>query len=220
VALVGALRPEAKAASARATTAFSVPGGTIPAGLETVVFGGGCFWGVQAVFQHVEGVEAATSGYAGGSAETATYKITSTGRTGHAEAVRVVFDPARVSFGQLLEVFFTVAHDPTQLNRQGPDVGPQYRSTVWTTSDAQAGEVRAYIDRLDETGQYSREAVTEVAPLDEFYLAEDYHQDYLINHPYSPYIRIHDMPKLKHLERDFPNLWRDGTAPWKAAAAD
>jgi len=186
---------------------------------ESVVFAGGCFWGVQAVFQHVKGVEVATSGYAGGSAATATYPQTSTGRTGHAESVRVVYDPDRVSFEQLLEVFFSVAHDPTQLNRQGPDVGPQYRSAVWTTGAEQADAVRAYIEQLDRSGAYARPVVTEVAPLDGFYPAEEYHQDYLIHHPNSPYIRIHDMPKLAALRDEFPKLWRAETAPWEVASS-
>jgi peptide-methionine (S)-S-oxide reductase len=187
--------------------------------LENVVFAGGCFWGVQAVFQHVKGVEIATSGYAGGAAATATYPQTSTGRTGHAESVRVVYDPERVSFEQLLEVFFSVAHDPTQLNRQGPDVGPQYRSAVWTTSAEQAGAVRAFIEKLDRSGGYARPIVTEIAPLEAFYPAEEYHQDYLIRHPNSPYIRIHDMPKLEALRDQYPKLWRDETAPWEAASS-
>lgn len=201
-------------------TAAGAPVLTAPeADLESVVFAGGCFWGVQAVFQHVKGVGVATSGYAGGSAETATYRQSSTGRTGHAESVRVVYDPSRVSFEQLLDVFFTVAHDPTQLNRQGPDVGPQYRSAIWTTSDEQAKEVRSYIAALGRSGEHSKPIVTEVAAFDGFYPAEEYHQDYLIHHPTSLYIRVNDMPKLAHLKKGFPNLWRDETAPWKAPAA-
>lgn len=187
---------------------------------RTVVFAGGCFWGVQAVFQHVKGVEVSTSGYAGGSAETAKYEITSTGRTGHAESVRVVFDPSVVSLYQLLDVFFTVAHDPMQLNRQGPDVGPQYRSAIFTTSDAQETEVRDYVSQLGRSHAYSRKIVTEVGPLDGFYPAEEYHQDYLIHHPNSPYIRTNDIPKLKHLKRAYPELWRNDTAPWRAKAAN
>jgi len=192
---------------------------SIHAGTQSIVFAGGCFWGVQAVFQHVKGVEVATSGYAGGSAETASYQLTSTGRTGHAESVRVVYDPSVVSLDQLLDVFFSVAHDPTQLNRQGPDVGPQYRSAVFTTSDEQAKEVRAYISRLDASGAYSKKIVTQVDPLEGFYPAEEYHQDYLIRHPNSLYIRVNDVPKLRHLEKDYPQLWRDETAPWKAPEA-
>lgn len=215
VAIVGSASRDAAGPGMRAVTITP----DTSAELESMVFAGGCFWGVQAVFQHVKGVEVATSGYAGGSAATATYPKTSTGRTGHAESVRVVYNPDRVSFQQLLEVFFTVAHDPTQLNRQGPDVGPQYRSAVWTTSDEQAGAVRAYIEKLDRSGVHARPIVTEVAPLQGFYSAEEYHQDYLIHHPNSPYIRIHDMPKLDALRDEFPKLWRDETAPWETASS-
>lgn len=215
VAIVGSVSREVTVPGIRAGTITP----DTSAELESVVFAGGCFWGVQAVFQHVKGVEVATSGYAGGSAATASYPQTSTGRTGHAESVRVVYDPARVSFEQLLEVFFTVAHDPTQLNRQGPDVGPQYRSAVWTTGPEQADAVRAYVERLDRSGEYARPVVTEIAPLQGFYSAEEYHQNYLIRHPNSPYIRIHDMPKLDALRDEFPKLWRDETAPWEAASS-
>ena len=187
---------------------------------RSVVFSGGCFWGVQAVFQHVKGVQVATSGFAGGSAKTASYRLTTTGATGHAESVRVVFDPSVVSFEQLLDVFFTVAHDPTQLNRQGPDVGPQYRSAVWTTSEEQTKVVRDYIAGLERAKKFDRPIVTEVNSLDGFYPAEEYHQDYLIHHPNSAYIRINDLPKLRHLEKAFPKLWRDETAPWRAETAE
>lgn len=216
LAAVGAL------ALAGGKTGTRLPGMAVeaaPMKPNSIVFAGGCFWGVQAVFQHVKGVELATSGYAGGSAETASYQLTSTGRTGHAESVRVVYDPSVVSLDQLLEVFFSVAHDPTQLNRQGPDVGPQYRSAVFTTSDEQAKEVRAYISRLEASKKYSKKIVTQVNPLEGFYPAEDYHQDYLIHHPNSLYIRINDVPKVRHLEKDYPQLWRDETAPWKAPEA-
>jgi len=216
VTLVGSPQMAGDPPPVRTSVARSAP---VTADLETVVFAGGCFWGVQAVFQHVKGVEVATSGYAGGSVETATYPRTSTGTTGHAESVRVVYDPSQVSFEQLLDVFFTVAHDPTQLNRQGPDVGSQYRSAVWTTSEEQAREIRGFISHLERSGKFSKPIVTEVAVLDGFYPAEEYHQDYLIHHPNSLYIRIHDMPKLEHLKDGFPNLWRGETAPWKATAA-
>lgn len=215
IAFLGNTRSGNEAAPYRTATdsrILTAPG----AELESVVFAGGCFWGVQAVFQHVKGVGVATSGYAGGSAATATYRQSSTGRTGHAESVRVVYDPSRVSFEQLLDVFFTVAHDPTQLNRQGPDVGPQYRSAIWTTSDEQAKEARSSIAALGRSGNYAKPIVTEVTAFDGFYPAEEYHQDYLSHHPNSLYIRVNDMPKLEHLKKDFPNLWRDETAPWKA----
>lgn len=221
LALVGSVQSSGATAPPRLPGASSATPRPVIGGadIETIVFSGGCFWGVQAVFQHVEGVEVSTSGYTGGSAETATYRITSSGRTGHAESVRVVFDPSVVSLDQLLEVFFAVAHDPTELNRQGPDVGPQYRSAVWTTSDAQGSAVRSYVDRLGKSGAFSRPIVTEIAPLADFFLAETYHQDYLNNHPNQPYIRFHDIPKLKRLKKDFPELWRDGSAPWQAPAA-
>jgi peptide-methionine (S)-S-oxide reductase len=225
IALVGGVQSYSEATPVPLANASSAPHGPGAGGpdLETIVFSGGCFWGVQAVFQHVEGVEVSTSGYTGGSARTATYPITSTGLTGHAESVRVVFDPSLVSLDQLLDVFFSVAHDPTERNRQGPDVGPQYRSAVWTASDAQGREVRAYIDALGKSGTFSRPIVTEIGPLEDFYLAETYHQDYLINHPNQPYIRYYDLPKLEQLKKDFPGLWRDETAPWRprsAATAD
>ncbi|MGD8495723.1 MAG: peptide-methionine (S)-S-oxide reductase MsrA [Gemmatimonadales bacterium] len=212
LAIVGAGGTSGEAPAGPASRSLA----SMPNGSQSIVFAGGCFWGVQAVFQHVRGVELATSGYAGGSAETASYQLTSTGRTGHAESVRVVYDPSVVSLDQLLDVFFTVAHDPTQLNRQGPDVGPQYRSAIFTTSEEQAAEVRAYIEKLERSHEYSKPIVTRVNPLEGFYPAEDYHQDYLIRHPNSLYIRINDVPKVRHLEKDYPQLWRDETAPWKA----
>lgn len=186
---------------------------------QVVVFSGGCFWGVQAVFQHVEGVLVATSGYAGGSAATATYSQVGTGRTGHAESVRVTYDPDRVTFGQLLRVFFSVVHDPTQLNRQGPDIGPEYRSAVWYTTDAQREATNAYIQQLTDAGTFSRPIATEVHPLQGFYPAEEYHQDYLIEHPRQPYIVMHDLPKLRALEREFPDLWREDPVGWRDPAA-
>jgi peptide-methionine (S)-S-oxide reductase len=207
---------------AAGSSGMRVPGMAVdaaPVKPNSIVFAGGCFWGVQAVFQHVKGVEVATSGYAGGSAETASYQLTSTGRTGHAESVRVVYDPAVVSLERLLDVFFGVAHDPTQLNRQGPDVGPQYRSAIFTTSDDQAADVRTYIEKLGRSHEYSKPIVTRVNPLEAFYPAEDYHQDYLIRHPNSLYIRINDIPKVRHLEKDYPQLWREETAPWKTPEA-
>ena len=176
---------------------------------ETAVFSGGCFWGVQAVFEHVKGVIRAESGYTGGKAGDADYETVSTGRTGHAESVRVVYDPAAVSYQQLLDVFFQVAHDPTQLNRQGPDHGTQYRSAIWYTTPVQRAVAVEYIARLNRSGTLDGPVVTTVKPLDGFYAAEDYHQDYYVKHPDSPYIVYNDVPKVEALKREFPGLWRE-----------
>ena len=178
-------------------------------GEQSAVFSGGCFWGVQAVFQHVKGVGNATSGYSGGSAGTADYETVSTGRTGHAESVKVTFDPSQVSYGQLLKVFFSVAHDPTQLNRQGPDEGSQYRSVIFYTSDEQKHIAEAYIAQLQQAKVFSRPIVTEVVPLKAFYPAEAYHQNYATLHPNQPYIAINDAPKVVHLRQQFPELYKE-----------
>lgn len=175
---------------------------------DTAVFAGGCFWGVDAVFRHVRGVVQVTSGYAGGSAATARYPVVSTGTTGHAESVEVVYDPARISYERLLQVFFTVAHDPTQLNRQGPDVGTQYRSAIFYASPEQHQAAQHYIARLTRNGIFDRPIVTQVVPLTRFYPAEAYHQDYLAHHRDQPYIVYNDLPKLRRLERRFPGLYR------------
>ena len=175
---------------------------------QTAVFAGGCFWGVDAVFKHVKGVADVVSGYAGGSAATANYEMVSTGATGHAEAVRVSFDPAQVSYRQLLEVFFSVAHDPTQLNRQGPDVGSQYRSAIFYTSAEHQKIAQSHIDQLTAARIFSSPIVTQVVPLQQFYPAEGYHQNYLALHPNQPYIVIHDLPKLAQLRKQFPALYR------------
>jgi peptide-methionine (S)-S-oxide reductase len=180
-----------------------------PAPLDTVVFAGGCFWGVQAVFQHVNGVVSATSGYAGGKVAKPSYEDVSTGTTGHAEAVRVVYDPSKVSYGKLLDVFFTVAHDPTQLNRQGPDHGTQYRSALFFTSDAQKVATQAYIAQISKGGD---KIVTQVAPLTSFYVAEAYHQDYATLHPNEPYIYYNDAPKIAALKKQYASLWTDKLA--------
>jgi peptide-methionine (S)-S-oxide reductase len=174
---------------------------------QTAVFAGGCFWGVEAVFEHVNGVTAAVSGYAGGSADTAKYELVSSGTTGHAESVRVSYDPARITYGQLLKVFFAVAHDPTQLNRQGPDTGTQYRSAIFFANDEQKRVAEAYIAQLLAARAFPRPIVTVVAPLKAFYEAEAYHQDYLAQHPNQPYIVINDLPKLAALKREFPRLY-------------
>lgn len=178
-------------------------------GLATAVVAGGCFWGVQAVFQHVDGVESAISGYAGGTVADPDYHAVSSGTTGHAEAVEVKYDPARVSYGKLLQIFFSVAHDPTQLNRQGPDVGTQYRSAIYVTDDEQRKVAEAYIDQLDAAGVYPAPIVTEIASLDVFYPAEDYHQDYAFLHPDQPYIMWNDLPKVANLHEMFADVWRD-----------
>jgi peptide-methionine (S)-S-oxide reductase len=178
-----------------------------PAG-QTAVFAGGCFWGVDAVFKHVKGVSEVVSGYAGGSAATAHYDQVSDGNTGHAEAVRVRFDPAQVSYQQLLQVFFSVAHDPTQLNRQGPDTGSQYRSAIFYTSLEQQTIANNAIRQLTVARTFSSAIVTQVVPLQQFYPAEDYHQNYLALHPNQPYIIFNDKPKVEQLRKQFPALYR------------
>lgn len=177
-------------------------------GRETAVLAGGCFWGMQSVYRHVRGVIDVSAGYSGGTAETATYRQVSTGRTGHAEAVEIVFDPAQVSFGTLLRIYFSVAHDPTQLNRQGPDRGPQYRSAVFYASDAQRRVAQAYIDQLEAARAFPRPIVTQVVPLAAYYRAEAHHQDYAERHPDDAYITRHDAPKVRDLGRLFPELYR------------
>lgn len=174
---------------------------------QTAVFAGGCFWGVDAVFKHVKGVSEVVSGYAGGSAATANYEQVSSGNTGHAEAVRVRFNPEQVSYQQLLQVFFSVAHDPTQLNRQGPDVGSQYRSAIFFTSPEQQKAVQGTIQQLTAARAFPKPVVTQVVPLQQFYPAEEYHQNYLALHPNQPYIVIHDKPKLEQLRKRFPALY-------------
>ncbi|MBU1426310.1 MAG: peptide-methionine (S)-S-oxide reductase MsrA [Gammaproteobacteria bacterium] len=175
---------------------------------QTAIFAGGCFWGVDAVFKHVKGVVNVESGYAGGNADTAHYEMVSRGNTGHAESVRVRFDPARVSYQQLLQVFFSVAHDPTELNRQGPDTGTQYRSAIFYTSPDQQKIAQGYIQKLTAEHAFSSPIVTQVVPLQQFYPAEDYHQNYLALHPYQPYIVFNDMPKLGQLQKQFPALYK------------
>jgi peptide-methionine (S)-S-oxide reductase len=179
-----------------------------------VVFAGGCFWGMQLVFSSLKGVSTAVAGYAGGNADTAQYEVVSTGATGHAESVQVTYDPARISFKQLLDVYFLVAHDPTQLNRQGPDTGTQYRSEIFYTSDQQRAEALAYIARLGTQHVYSSKVVTVVAPLHGFYPAEAYHQDFAIHNPQNPYIVYNDIPKMAKLRSEFPQLVK-ADAPFK-----
>ncbi len=182
--------------------------GASPAATETAVFAGGCFWGVQGVFQHVAGVTKAVSGYAGGAAETAQYELVGSGETGHAESVQVTYDPHKISYGALLQIYFSVAHDPTELNYQGPDMGPQYRSTIFPTSPEQAKVAAAYIHQLNEAKVFGNDIVTTIEEGKTFYPAEDYHQDYLTLHPNQPYIVINDLPKVRDLERLYPGRWR------------
>src|SRR5512143_3399167 len=177
------------------------------AGPQTAVLAGGCFWGVEGVFEHVKGVTRVVSGYAGGDADTATYPQVSTGRTGHAESVRIYYDPSRISYGTLLKVFFAVAHDPTELNRQGPDTGTQYRSAVFYASAEQKRVADDYIAQLQAAHVFPGRIVTQVVPLERFYAAEAYHQGYLDKHPTQPYIVINDLPKIADLQREYPSLY-------------
>ena len=201
--------------AARAEPAITVPppAAETPApatGLETAVLAGGCFWGIQAVYQHVKGVTNAVSGYAGGAQKDAVYDTVSSGRTGHAESVKVTFDPRQVSYGKILQIYFSVAHDPTQLNRQGPDSGPQYRSEIFPQSETQQKAAKDYIAQLDKARVFKRAIVTKTDSMKApFYAAEGYHQDYAIHHPYQPYIVFNDAPKVENLKKLFPDLWRD-----------
>jgi peptide-methionine (S)-S-oxide reductase len=201
--------------SPRAAAAATVPGPALdePAAgqgtSETAVLAGGCFWGVQGVYQHVRGVSAAVSGYAGGDASTAQYETVGTGTTGHAESVRITYDPNQVSFGQLLHIFFAVVHDPTELNRQGPDVGTQYRSAIFPQNDVQQKVADAYIAQLNQAKVFDAPIVTRTDRASGFFPAENYHQDYLNSNPTAPYIATNDMPKLDALRQTFPELYRD-----------
>jgi peptide-methionine (S)-S-oxide reductase len=201
-------------AGAAAESPHAVPAPSVdePAGSatsEVAVLAGGCFWGVQGVFQHVDGVTGAVSGYAGGSKDTAEYETVSTGSTGHAESVQITFDPHRVSYGRILQIFFSVVHDPTELNRQGPDHGTQYRSAIFPTSAEQAHVAEAYIAQLNHAHAFAAPIVTRIEPGRAFYPAEAYHQNYLTLHPSQPYIAINDIPKVEALKQLFPNLYRD-----------
>jgi len=177
-------------------------------GESSIVFAGGCFWGIQAVFKHVRGVTRATSGYSGGTVQNPGYEAVSSGATGHAESVEVVYDPSKITLGTLLKVFFSVAHDPTELNRQGPDTGTQYRSAIFFSRPDQQRIVQAYVAQLNQAKVYPRPIVTQIAPLKAFYRAEDYHQDYAAQHPNDPYIMICDLPKVRRLQQEFPNLYQ------------
>jgi peptide-methionine (S)-S-oxide reductase len=203
----------AVACNAKASPSAGVPGPVLDESRaaapsqRTAVFSGGCFWGIQAVFQHVKGVISATSGYSGGSAKTAEYETVSGGETGHAESVQIVYDPSQVSYGQLLWIFFSVAHDPTQLNRQGPDEGTQYRSAIFYNSEEQKNIAAAYVAQLNQAKVFEHRIVTQVVPLQAFYPAEAYHQNYAALHPNNPYIVFNDAPKVEHLRRQFPDLY-------------
>lgn len=179
---------------------------------QTAVLAGGCFWGVQGVFEHLRGVRKVVAGYAGGDRSTAEYETVSSGSTGHAESVKITFDPAEISYGQILQIAFSVVHDPTQLNRQGPDVGTQYRSSIFYVDDAQKRIAEAYISQLDRSHAFARTIVTRVDPLKGFYAAEHYHQDYLIHNPTSPYIAMYDLPKIENFKRLYPDLYNDRPA--------
>jgi len=176
-------------------------------GRETVVLAGGCFWGIQAVFQHVRGVTQATAGYSGGSVKSPSYEEVGSGETGHAESVEVIYDPSKVTFGQLLKVFFSVAHDPTELNRQGPDEGTQYRSAIFYESPDQQRIAQAYVIQLTQVKVFSHPIVTEIVPFKAFFRAEDYHQNYVVHHPDNPYVMINDLPKVANLKKQFPDLY-------------
>lgn len=194
--------------------AVALPDPTVDASLatvktpRTVVLGGGCFWGIEAVFEHVKGVNRVVVGYSGGTAKTADYETVSEGTTGHAESVSITYDPSQVTFGQLLKVFFSVAHDPTELNRQGPDTGTQYRSVIFYANAEQNRIAEAYIKQLDLAKVFDQPIVTQVVPFRAFYLAEDYHQDYAVHHPDQPYIVINDLPKVESLRQELPKLYR------------
>jgi len=226
VGALGAISLAMIAAPSRAGDAKVIPAPIVdtaatmsPVAQETAIFAGGCFWGVQGVFQHVEGVSQAVSGYAGGAAETAQYQLVGSGQTGHAEAVKITFDPHKVSYGELLQIYFSVAHDPTQFNYQGPDMGPQYRSAIFPTSAEQASIAKAYIAQLNAAKVFSDDIVTTIEDGKAFYPAEDYHQDYLTLHPDQPYIVINDLPKVRDLERLYPERWRAEPALVMAGAA-
>ena len=212
--LAAALSMIATLACSVATATAEIPDPVVDAplttakGEQTAVLAGGCFWGVEAVFEHVKGVIDVRSGYCGGSAKTAHYEMVSEGNTGHAESVLIKFDPSKITYGQILKVFFAVAHDPTQLNRQGPDTGTQYRSAIFFNNDEQRRIAQAYIEQLGEAKVFRSRIVTKVSACESFYEAEGYHQDYLVHHPDQPYIVMNDMPKLEALRRQLPDLYR------------
>ncbi len=178
-------------------------------GQKTVVVAGGCFWGVQAVFQHIKGVKVVWAGYSGGAESTADYRTVHSGRTGHAESVEITYDPAQITYGQLLKIFFQVAHDPTELNRQGPDEGTEYRSAIFFANEEQRKIAQAYVDQLNQAKVFKHRIVTQISPLTGFYKAEDYHQDYVVKHPDDPYVSFNDLPKVSNLRKQFPELYTE-----------
>ena len=207
--LAASLLAIACSASAISASAFPDPAQDVKvagSGTQTAVLAGGCFWGVEGVFERLNGVSDVVSGYAGGSRSTASYTIVSTGATGHAESVKITYDPNRITYGQLLKIFFAIAHDPTELNRQGPDEGTQYRSSIFYVNDEQKQVATAYIKQLTDAKIFKQPIVTTVVPLDAFYPAEAYHQNFLVRNPTYPYIVYNDLPKVKHLEREFPAM--------------
>jgi len=215
--ILSAMIPGISACSTNRVSAGSLGPIPIPAvdaalatakGEQTAVLAGGCFWGVDAVFKHVKGVTHVESGYAGGAADTAQYETVSSGRTGHAESVQITYDPSQITYGQLLKVFFAVAHDPTELNRQGPDIGTQYRSAIFYTNEEQKRIAEKYIAQLDGAKVFPSKIATQLAPLKAFIEAESYHQNYLANHPDEPYIVYNDLPKLEHLRKQLPELYK------------
>ena len=224
--LVGAAAFGARVTPSAAEDAKAIPAPVIdeamdasPVSSETAIFAGGCFWGVQGVFQHVDGVTRAVSGYAGGQADTAHYEMVGSGETGHAESVQVTFDPHKVSYGELLQIYFSVAHDPTELNFQGPDMGTQYRSTIFPTSIEQSQVAEAYIQQLQAAHVFGNDIVTTIEEGKTFYPAEDYHQDYLTLHPEQPYIAINDLPKVRNLQQLYPERYREQPVLVMAGAA-
>jgi peptide-methionine (S)-S-oxide reductase len=208
LALLGCERAQGQVAVTVPEYAGPAPAAAGARGTRTAVLAGGCFWGVEAVFEHVRGVSRVVSGYAGGTAETAQYERVSAGTTGHAESVEITYDPSQVSYAELLRIFFSVAHDPTQRNRQGPDTGPQYRSAIFYADEAEKATAQAYIEQLDGAKVFSRPVVTEVAKLSQFFPAEAYHQDFLVRNPAHPYIVYHDLPKLAALKAQFPQAYK------------
>ena len=209
----GAIR--LSAAADRSTSAATFPDPTtdismVPTtGEQTAVFAGGCFWGMEGVFEHLKGVSEVYTGYAGGSEKSAHYEEVSSGATAHAESVKITYDPSQISYGQLLKIYFAVAHDPTQLNRQGPDEGTQYRSAIFFANDEQKQVAQTYIAQLNKAHLFERPIVTQLNPLERFYVAEDYHQDYIERNPYNPYVMLHDLPQIARLQEQFPNLYQE-----------
>ena len=206
---VKAINTEPRNSGARATQTSTASPIINQKGIKTAVFAGGCFWGTEAVFEHLKGVSNVVSGYSGGSAATANYEAVGSGQTGHAESIIITYDPSQISYEKLLEVYFYVAHDPTQLNRQGPDRGTQYRSAIFFTNSEQQQIAAAYIERLNQTKSFSKPVVTQLAPLESFYAAEDYHQDFIVLNPDYPYVVAHDLPKLAQLRKQFPEIYKE-----------